>query len=436
MSDMVSPPLYKMTIIPFLATPAPKLWYKLNKMASMWGKHSMINLFFGGAFLTIATQLFYFVVPWVVFSITHSTELTGATMAVDFAIRTIVGIAGGPVADRGNSKRIWRIAMGMMIIAVIMLMILPVPWVVVAVALFAGAGTMVYLSERVFLARGFSGVAWRKANFAFQQRIWIGRLFGSSAGGLLLLLGHGDWMEASVVSVLIVVGYFFLSRAYAQLDGDVGGRLIAREPYFRDLWAGLRIIFSHRLLISFTVVALLINLAMGVNSVYYVIHAIKDLHLSSSSAGAYGVCSGCGILAGIQLTRRTPLNQKTIAFSVIILVCGMVLIGEIWSLWSYLTGAFLLGAGTGFYNAASAVIRGALVSEDAHARAFGNAIAIGQLTVPLGLMGGTVIGGAFGTRALYFALAALLGLATIFTLTFNEKERSRGNFISESNPTR
>lgn len=200
----------------------------------------------------------------------------------------------------------------------------------------------------------------------------VAEIAGPTIGGALVQLISGPF------TILLDALSFLFSAVFLRRIRKSEPRVSRseqREHVWHDLVAGLRTVFSHPMLRSLAVAAVIFNFFGWFYGAIYGLYAINVLHMSPTIVGITVACGGIGSLAGALLlrpvTRRFGLG-KTIIGGLVISAAGSLLI--------WLAGGYLL-------IAVPLMIISQLVGDMAATIAMINQVSLRQTVTPDRLLG-------------------------------------------------
>ena len=388
----------------------------------------------------IGSALTNFALPLLVFKFTGSALDLGITTAAAWLPYVLFGLPIGTWVDRINRKGfmismdIVRAAPLALLPTLALLGNLPLWWVYVVLFLnttlsvgFNAAGYAAIAS----LARSKGLV---QANGYIQTSAWLALVIGPLLATFLLTrisLQGVLWVDAATFLVsaasLVLVRTSF-NRTLPQAE--------TRNTFGRDLVEGLRYVFSHPLLRSLGLIALLANLALGTIVAQLVLVA-KDV-FAASDAQAAGFATALGLGGAIASLLSGPLKRflpygvlllgSELLFGVLTIV--LVLTHSYWVgvvLWGCMFGMI------GFFDVAFPAIIQAVTPDAVLGRVSTVLEMLAVLSVPLSaVLGGWIID-RVGNVTLIFAI--LGGFVVLVALAFLASPLARvERYLSPAQP--
>jgi MFS family permease len=353
-----------------------------------------------------------FTVPYVVYSLTHSTIWLGVSAAVAFAPGVVVGPIGGALADRYSRRRVLLVTQSLAMVSAFVLWIL---W-------DTGSATVVNLLLTVLLGTAAGGLgigSWQayvpelvpKADLMNAVRLNsiqfnVARAVGPLAAALVLArLGPGAAFIGNALSFVPVVAVLVV------LPDTVPHRSAVRSSMVREFGDGLRYIRRHRALVECALNSLVLaTLAYAIVQLAPAI-AHQQLHVGKAGYGllvsAWGV--GSIITSFVMAARADWLPRSRIALAgIVAAVVGMGLLGVAPPYWLGLLAFFVIGVAQTSSGITYMTTIQVQVADAYRGRVIANYITIIQLGFPLGALIEGSVASVTGTRVLALGSAVLL----------------------------
>jgi MFS family permease len=323
-------------------------------------RHRNFALFGAASFLaTIAMQMQAVAVGWQVYDLTGSPFRLGMIGLAEFLPAIGLALLVGPVADRFDRRRIMLLALGGEALCSLGLLFLAVSghaafWPILGIAFcFGVARAFVAPASRAMMpslvppellnnAVAWSSVSWQVATIG-----------GPALGGFIYLAGPGAVYGSAAMALGAAIGMIALVRH--QRAGSGKKEAIKLD----DVLGGLRLIFSHKVLlgaISLDLFAVLFSSAIPLLPVF-----AKDvLHTGPEGLGLLRAAAGVGaVTTALFLTQRPIRSQAGRKLFLCVGLFGLciVIFGLSQSFWLSLGALFCGGA----CDMVSVYIRGTVV---------------------------------------------------------------------------
>ncbi|HWA44404.1 MAG TPA: MFS transporter [Hypericibacter adhaerens] len=274
-------------------------------------RHRNFALFGAANFLaTIAMQMQAVAIGWQVYDLTASPFRLGMIGLAEFLPAIGLALVVGPVADRFDRRRIMLLALGGEALCSVGLLFLAVSghaafWPILAIAsAFGTARAFVAPASRAMMpslvppellnnAVAWSSVSWQVATIG-----------GPALGGFIYLAGPDAVYGTAAVALAAAIGMIFLVR-YRRPAGS--GKKEAIK--LGDVLGGLRLIFSHKVLlgaISLDLFAVLFSSAIPLLPVF-----AKDvLHTGPEGLGLLRAAAGVGAVTTALILTQRPIRSR------------------------------------------------------------------------------------------------------------------------------
>jgi predicted MFS family arabinose efflux permease len=389
---------------------------------SLWRDPDFVRLWAGQTTSVFGSMLTRIALPLTALLALDSTALEqGYLQAAEALPALLAGAIGGAWIDRLRRRRVMIAADSFraLLIALVPLIAFTgglAMWHLYAVAMLTAGATVLFESAYAAYLPGLVG---REkvvgANAALNGSAAAAEMAGFSAAGSLVQIIGGP-ATLLVDSATFVVSAVSLGSVRRPDPVPVPPR--TPTTLARDIVEGWRLVWHHATLRPLVACSTTMALAGGIFAAMYVLYAVRDLALSPAILGLVIACGGLGSLAGAVAAPRAlrQLGARRV------LLVGFGVGGACQCLVPLASGSPLAAAacliaaqifGDGFITAAAvndASLRQQIVGDDMLGRVGGIAHALKVAALPVGALGGGIIGQVVGARAA-LAVAGLLFLA-------------------------
>jgi MFS family permease len=348
----------------------------------------------------VGNELTFIAIPWFVLQTTGSAARMGLTAAVSVVALILAGFFAGGLVDRLGYKRmsvISDLASGVTV-ALIPLLHYSVGlafWqLLVLVFLGSVFDTPGYTARRALfpelIAR--AGMLPERANSVYMIAGRLASVLGAPLAGVLIaVLGASNvlWLDAATFAISAVIVTALIPSTTIASAGVEGGPVVPNVSYFKELADGLRLIRNDSVLLWLTVVSALSGLlAEPVYSVILPVYA-REVYGKALDLGlmfaALGIGSIFGALIFAIIGHRLPRRGTIVAGFLGRALTFWVLI-PFPPLWivagSIVVNSTLLEP----VNPLSLTVEQERVPEGMRGRYFGTAMALGNITRPIGMI--------------------------------------------------
>ena len=340
----------------------------------------------------------------------------GLVMSVFYAASGVGQTVSGFLVDRFGARRILLAGMALFAAAIAALGLVPTFWVMLPVALLAGAGNSVF----------------HPADYAiFNASVSAGRL--ARAYSVHGILGNLGWVLAPLVVMtvagvggwrmaLLVAGSLALAATLliaAQTRPLAGHRELAGRPTGQALAADIRVLLSPPILVAFAYFALLATSLIGIQT--FSVTAMVAIYeapiaLAAGALTAFLLGNAAGILAGGFLADRTRRHDVVAGTGMLLAaVLTLVVASAAIPLIALAVVMGLAGVCLGVTSPSRDMLVRAATPRGASGKVFGfvySGLDLGSLVAPLGY--GWLLDR--GEPRAMFVLVAALMLVTIVTV--------------------
>ena len=376
-------------------------------------RHRNFAMFWGAAVLSSSGSMMQmFTVPYVVYSLTHSTIWLGVSAAVAFAPGVIVGPVGGALADRHSRRRVLLVTQSLAMLSALALWVL---WV-------TGTATVLSLLGTVFLGTMAGGLgigSWQayvpelvpKADLMNAVRLNsiqfnVARAVGPLAAAVVLArLGPGAAFIGNAASFVPVVAVLIV------LPDTVPHRAVGRSSMLREFGDGLTYIRQHRALVECALNSLVLAaLAYAIVQLAPAV-AHQQLHVGKAGYGLLVTAWGVGsiVTSFVMAARADRLARSRIALGgIVAAVVGMCLLGVAPPYWLAVVAFGVIGVAQTSSGITYMTTIQVQVADAYRGRVIANYITIIQLGFPLGALIEGSVASVTGTRVLALGSAVVL----------------------------
>ncbi len=226
----------------------------------------------------------------------------------------------GLIADKFSSRQVIIPALAVMGLSSGSLAIgLPVWWTPIALLITASAGTLVAPAMQAVQVTVTNPDDLPRVTGLMQSMASFGTLFAPALGGILVTTSGYFWPF-----VIDAISFWFLAAAFFAIGlnrkavkHEVGEKLSAM--------AGIRFVFSDRLIRAIVVLVSVLIIALGSFNVGEVFLIKDELHASNLIYGLVGASFAAGSIIGAVLTAAIKLNKRFHAMAVIVGIAVLVL---------------------------------------------------------------------------------------------------------------
>ncbi len=256
----------------------------------------------------------------------------------------------GLVADKFSSRQVVIPALAVMgLSSASLAMGLPVWWTPIALLITASAGTLVGPAMQAVEVTFTTPEDLPRVTGLMQSMASFGTLFAPALGGILVSTSGYFWpfiIDAFSFWLLAMV-FVGINLNRPAVKHEAGEKLSAM--------AGLRFVFSDRLIRALVVLVGVLIIALGSFNVGEVFLVKDELKASDLIYGIVGAMFAAGSIIGALLTAAIKLNKKFHAMAVIVGISILVLAILGFSLaphwWVAIALAFVTGVGNSILNA-------------------------------------------------------------------------------------
>jgi len=226
----------------------------------------------------------------------------------------------GLIADKFSSRQVIVPALMVMGLSSASLAIgLPVWWTPIALLITASAGTLVAPAFQAVQVTVTNPDDLPRVAGLMQSMASFGTLFAPALGGILVTTSGYFWpfVIDAMSFWLLAAAFFALGLNRKAVKHEVGEKLSAM--------AGIRFVFSDRLIRAIVVLVSVLIIALGSFNVGEVFLIKDELHASNLIYGLVGAAFAAGSIIGAVLTAAIKLNKKFHAMAVIVGIAVLVL---------------------------------------------------------------------------------------------------------------
>jgi hypothetical protein len=223
---------------------------------------------------------------------------------------------------------------------------------------------------------------------------------GPAVGGILMHV-----ISAPLAIFVDAASYFVSALSLASIDRRAlaPARRAQRQPFFDELWQGVRFIIDTPRLGRIALCTATMNFGSAMASVVSLIFLYRVLHLAPMTVGlllAFSNLGFVGALYALKLSERFGLIS-TLSAAVMINAIGRVLLpvaALFFPIGCALASLMLTSMAAPVYNVAQLSYRQSVTPLEIQARMHAAMRTINSATAPLGAMAGGIFAGAFGTQ--------------------------------------
>jgi MFS family permease len=374
-------------------------------------------------------------IPWFVLQTTGSASKTGLVAFFVVLPHFLAGVFGGTLVDRFGYKRISVVADSVSGVGIALIPLLYETvglefWQLSVLVFFGAFLTIPGLTARRSLLPGLSkisGIRLERTNSAFESCQNLAFLLGPPIAGVLVgVIGAASalWIDAASFFFSAVVVSVAIPSAIGATRGAAAGK------YLTELKAGLRFLWSDKLLLTLAAQLALTNMLGGpLFAVVFPVYATEEFD-SAAKLGLMVAAFGAGELFGTvcygwfghRYSRRTLwiAGFLTIPFQTWLLLLRPPLV-------VMLILFFLPGAVAGQINPLLVTVRHELIPADLRGRVFSTFSAISTVAEPIGMLLFGFLIERSGLDVSIFVLGLgylLIGVTTIFLPSLKEMDRA------------
>ncbi len=333
-----------------------------------------------------------------------------ATVAILMALPQVtIGLLAGVFVDRWSRKAtmiVSDILRGIVVLGLIFVRDPGDVWLLYALTLVqATVGVFFSPARLALLANVVEGDELLAANSVSQTSRILFSLLGTASAGVII----GLWNEFAIIFILDALTFFISALFTWRVIAPPGLRPQAGatvHAIVSELMAGMRVIFTSRVLIGVLVSAAIVMLGLGAVNVLFVPLLVNELGLPETWFGAIQAAQVAGMVLGGTLTavlaaRLQP--TRIISLGLAALGVGVALIALVTHVWQIMLLLFPVGLVMTPVNAAIATLTQTLVSDELRGR--------------IGAALQTMVGAAnITSMALAGVLAEIVGVRNVFLL--------------------
>ncbi len=333
-----------------------------------------------------------------------------ATVAVLMALPQVtIGLLAGVFVDRWNRKVTMIVSDLLRGIVVLGLILVRDPgdvWILYTLTLVqATVGVFFSPARLALLANVVDEEELLAANSISQTSRIFFSLLGTASAGVII----GLWNEFAIIFIIDALTFFISALFTWRVVAPPGLRPQAgatAHAIFSELMAGMRVIFTSRILIGVLVSAGIVMLGLGAVNVLFVPLLVNELNLPETWFGAIQAAQVAGMVLGGTLTAALAARlqpTRIISLGLAALGLGVALIALVTQVWHIMLLLFPIGLVVTPVNAAIATLTQTLVSDALRGR-IGSALQ-------------TMVGAAnITSMALAGVLAEIVGVRHVFLL--------------------
>ena len=378
-------------------------------MKTPWRKLYVLSI--AGAFSWLGSSLTTFAVILRDKDAVGAVGISGYLLA--FGLPTIfMAPVSGLIADKFSSRVVIGPALLVMGLGSLTLALgWPLWWTPFALLITAIAGTLV---GPAFQAAQVSVTAKEdvpRVSGIMQSMASAGTLFAPALGGILVASTGYFWPF-----VIDAVSFWMLGVVFFALN-------INRKPVVHETGekmsatAGLKFVFSDRLIRAITILVSVLIIALGTLNVGEVFLAQDELHANAVQYGIISALFAAGSIVGALATAAIKLEAKhhalTMLLGIVLLILVVFMMSIAWHWTVLVVLSFVAGVGNSMLNAYAIGIVMTRSPAEALGRVNAAIGAVIQTGSVVAIMTGGVLIGVFGVREVIFVSAILSALVLL-----------------------
>lgn len=395
------------------------------------------RLWTSAALSNLADGILKVALPLVAIGLTRSPVLI-AGLAFAFTLPWLLfALPAGAIADRLDRRRLMLGAntfRGVLLAALSLTVLLDADSIVALYAVAVGAGvaeTIHDTASQSILPRLVRRDQLPRANGRlYAAELTANELAGPPLAGFLVAAGVLAALAAPATLWLAAVIAMLLVRGPFRTDRSLAVRTTLRA----DIAEGLRFLWRHRLLRTFTLIVGVFNFASSATVAILVLYAVGPASTIGLTEQAYGwllSTAAAGSLAGSLVTQRlVRLLGRARTLWVGLLAGVLFLVAPAVTTNPYAIGAafFAGGAGLIVFNVVMVSLRQTITPDRLLGRVNSGHRVVAWGTKPLGAAAGGLVGQALGLRPVFIimgllAIAVLAGLTKVTDRAMDAAER-------------
>lgn len=401
-----------------------------GKADSLWKNSDFMNLWGGETLSQIGTRITAVALPLTaIISLNASPGEIGLLGAVQYAPILLVSLFAGVWLDRHRHRpaliitHLGRAAL-LSLIPILyiadmltMTLVFAIAFAVGMLTAFFDVAYVSYLPELVPKSKLVEGNAKLEATYSMSA---VG---GAGLGGALVQMLTAPFAIFANVITYIIAGLLSI-RIKHQASSK------PRDTSGPSPWAALKegvmTTLSHPILRPILLQSACFNLFAQTVFTLFLLHGVRNLHLSAGTLGVILATGSLGGLAGTIIARQVAQKFGTGPTIVWSIVLGVVPLGLIpaaagskpFVILALVIGLMLHGVGLAVFNVHLLSVRAMLISSDALGRVTGTWRFISNGTLPLGGLLAGLLAEVYGVRtAMFISIAALTGCCIFFVLS-------------------
>jgi MFS family permease len=354
-----------------------------------------------------------------------------ATVAILMALPQVtIGMVAGVFVDRWSRKTtmiVSDILRGGLVLGFLLVRNPDDVWILYALTLLqATVGVFFSPARMALLANVVAPAELLGANSIAQTSRIIFALLGTASAGVII----GLWEDFAVIFIVDAITFllsaFFTWRVLAPHQQSARVQASARV-ILAELMAGMRVIFSSRVLTGVLVSAAIVMLGVGAVNVLFVPLLINELGLPETWFGAIEAAQVAGMVAGGALLTALSMKlqpTRIISLGLIVLGAGIAAVAAVTRVWQIMFLLFPVGLAMTPVNAAIATLTQVLVSDELRGR-IGAALQamIGAANITSMALAG-VLAGLIGVRNVFLLAGGLAVFAGVMAIPLFGKQPS------------